>query len=73
MTNLFEQQKRNLTNTRLFIAGFVLLLVLLGLGADGVLYAGGFSPGIPFATLGALAFGGMSAWWSLHEVNVACK
>ena len=66
MTNLFDQQKRNLTNTRLFIAGFVLLLVLVGLGADGVLYAGGFSPGIPFATLGALAFGGMSAWWSLH-------
>ena len=66
MTNLFDQQKRNLSNTRLFIAGFVLLLVLVGLGADGVLYAGGFSPGIPFATLGALCFGGMSAWWSLH-------
>ncbi len=66
MTNLLDQQKRNLSNTRLFIAGFVLLLVLIGLGADGVLYAGGFSPGIPFATLGALAFGGMSAWWSLH-------
>ena len=66
MTNLYDQQKRNLSNTRLFIAGFVLLLVLVGLGADGVLYAGGFSPGIPFATLGALCFGGMSAWWSLH-------
>jgi heat shock protein HtpX len=66
LTNLLDQQKRNLTNTRLFIAGFVLLLVLIGLGADGMLYAGGFSPGIPFATLGALAFGGMSAWWSLH-------
>jgi heat shock protein HtpX len=66
MTNLYDQQKRNLTNTRLFIAGFVLLLALLGLGADGVLYAGGFSPGIPFATLGALCFGGFSAWWSLH-------
>lgn len=66
MTNLFDQQKRNLSNTRLFIAGFVLVLVLIGLGADGVLYAGGFSPGIPFATLGALCFGGMSAWWSLH-------
>ena len=66
MLNLYDQQKRNLSNTRLFIAGFVLLLVLVGLGADGVLYAGGFSPGIPFATLGALCFGGMSAWWSLH-------
>jgi heat shock protein HtpX len=66
LTNLLDQQKRNLSNTRLFIAGFVLLLALIGLGADGVLYAGGVSPGIPFATLGALAFGGMSAWWSLH-------
>src|ERR1700675_4376350 len=66
MTNLYDQQKRNLSNTRVFIAGFILLLVLIGLGADGVLYSGGFSPGIPFATLGALCFGGMSAFWSLH-------
>ena len=64
--NLYDQQKRNLANTRLFIAGFVLLLALIGLGADGLLYAGGFSPGIPFATLGALGIGGLSAWWSLH-------
>jgi heat shock protein HtpX len=64
--NLYDQQKRNLANTRLFIAGFVLLLALMGIGADGVLYAGGFSPGIPFATLGALGIGGLSAWWSLH-------
>lgn len=64
--NLYDQQKRNLTNTRLFIAGFVLLLVLLGLGADGVLYGAGASPGLPIATLGALCVGGFSAWWSLH-------
>jgi heat shock protein HtpX len=64
--NLYDQQKRNLANTRLFIAGFVVLLALMGLGADGLLYAGGFSPGIPFATLGALGIGGLSAWWSLH-------
>jgi heat shock protein HtpX len=64
--NLYDQQKRNLTNTRLFIAGFVVLLALMGLGADGLLYAGGFSPGIPIATLGALGIGGLSAWWSLH-------
>jgi len=64
--NLYEQQKRNITNTRVFIAGFVLLLVILGLGADGVLYAGGASPGLPIATLGALCFGGFSAFWSLH-------
>src|SRR5205807_8095168 len=64
--NLYDQQKRNLANTRLFIAGFVLLLVILGLGADGLLYGAGVSPGIPIATLGALCLGGFSAWWSLH-------
>src|SRR5262249_29064024 len=64
--NLYDQQRRNLSNTRFFIAGFVLLLALMGLGADGLLYAGGFSPGIPVATLGALGIGGLSAWWSLH-------
>lgn len=66
MLNLYDQQKRNISNTRLFIAGFVLLFILLGLGADGMLYAGGFSPGIPIATLGALCVGSFSAWWSLH-------
>jgi heat shock protein HtpX len=66
MTNLYDQQRRNLTNTRLFIAGFVLLLVILGLGADGVLYGAGVTPGLPIATLGALCVGGFSAWWSLH-------
>ena len=30
-----------------------------------MLYAGGFSPGLPIATLGALCLGGFSAWWSL--------
>lgn len=65
-TNLYDQQRRNLANTRLFIAGFVLLLVILGLGADGVLYGAGVTPGIPIATLGALCIGGFSAWWSLH-------
>jgi len=64
--NLYDQQRRNLANTRLFIAGFVLLLVILGLGADGALYGAGVTPGIPIATLGALCVGGFSAWWSLH-------
>ena len=63
--NLYDQQKRNIANTRMFIAGFVLLLVFMGLSADGVLYVGGFSPGLPIATLGALCLGGFSAWWSL--------
>ena len=64
--NLYDQQKKNIANTRVFIAGFVLLLAILGLGADGMLYAGGASPGLPIATLGALCFGGFSAFWSLH-------
>jgi heat shock protein HtpX len=71
MTNLYDQQRRNLANTRWFIAGFVVLLALMGIGADGLLYAGGLSPGIPFATLGALCMGGFSAWWSLHEGDKA--
>ena len=64
--NLYDQQRRNLARTRLFLAVFVLLLLVLGLGADAFLYDVGGSPGIPFCTLGALAFGGLSAWWSLH-------
>ena len=63
--NLYDQQKRNIANTRMFIAGFILLLAFMGLSADGVLYAGGVSPGLPIATLGALCMGGFSAWWSL--------
>ena len=66
MTNLYDQQRRNLSNTRWFIAGFILLLVILGLGADGVLYGAGVTPGLPIATLGAVCLGGFSAWWSLH-------
>jgi heat shock protein HtpX len=63
--NLYDQQKRNIANTRMFIAGFVGLLAFMGLSADGVLYAGGISPGLPVATLAALCMGGVSAWWSL--------
>ena len=64
--NLYDQQKRNLANTRWFIFGFLLLLAILGLGADGVLYGAGVTPGLPIATLGAMCLGGFSAWWSLH-------
>lgn len=64
--NLYDQQKRNLSNTRWFIFGFLLLLAILGLGADGVLYGAGVTPGLPIATLGAMCLGGFSAWWSLH-------
>jgi heat shock protein HtpX len=63
--NLYDQQRRNLRRTRLFLAGFILFLAFLGLGADTFLYGAGGSPGLPICTLGALAFGGLSAWWSL--------
>jgi heat shock protein HtpX len=66
MTNLYDQQKRNRQRTVLFLAGFVAFLAVLGLGADAFLYGAGGSPGVPVCTLGALAFGGFSAWWSLH-------
>jgi len=69
--NLYDQQRRNLRRTRLFLAGFVLFLAFLGIGADAFLYGGGGSPGVPICTLGALAFGGLSAWWSLHDGDQA--
>src|SRR5215468_11875985 len=46
--------------------GFVLFLAFLGLGADGLLYGSGVTPGLPICTLGALCMGGFSAFWSLH-------
>lgn len=48
------------------MAGFVVFLAFLGMGADGFLYGSGGSPGIPICTLGALLVGGFSAFWSLH-------
>ena len=48
------------------MAGFVMFLAFLGMGADGFLYGSGGSPGIPICTLGALLVGGFSAFWSLH-------
>ena len=67
MTNLYDQQKRNLRRTAGLLAGFIVFVTLLGMGADMFLYGSGFSPGIPVMTIGALLFGGGSAWWSLRE------
>ena len=64
-TNLYDQQKRNIGRTRVVLAGFVVFLALLGLGADAFLYGSGAGPGFPIATLGALCLGGFSAWWAL--------
>ena len=66
MTNLYEQQKRNLRRTWLILAGFILFLVFLGIGADAFLYGSGIGPGIPICTIGALLLGSFSAWWSLQ-------
>ena len=65
-TNIYDQQRRNLSRTRWFMFGFVLFLVFLGLGADAFLYGTGGTPGLPICTLGALLVGGFSAWWSVR-------
>jgi heat shock protein HtpX len=65
-TNLYDQQKRNIARTRMILAGFVLFLAFLGMGADAFLYGSGAGPGFPVATLGALSLGGFSAWWALR-------
>lgn len=65
MTNLYDQQKKNLRRTTAILAGFIAFLTVLGIGADVFLYGAGASPGVPVATLGALALGAGSAWWSL--------
>ena len=64
--NLYDQQKRNLARTRAVLAGFILFLAFLGIGADVFLYGSGFSPGFPIATIGAVLLGCFSAWWSLQ-------
>jgi heat shock protein HtpX len=64
--NLYDQQKRNLRRTAGILAGFILFVTLLGMGADMFLYGSGASPGLPVMTIGALLFGGGSALWSLR-------
>jgi heat shock protein HtpX len=64
--NIYEQQKRNIARTRVILAGFVVFLAFLGMGADAFLYGSGAGPGFPIATLGALCLGGFSAWWALQ-------
>lgn len=66
-TNLYDQQQRNLRRTRVVLAGFILFLAFLGIGADAFLYGSGWGPGIPVATIGAILLGAGSAWWSLRE------
>jgi heat shock protein HtpX len=65
MTNLYDQQRRNLRRTKIILFGFVLFLAFLGMGADAFLYGSGSGPGFPIATLGAVCLGGFSAWWAV--------
>ena len=65
-TNLYDQQRANLRKSAIILVGFILFIGFLGVGADVALYAAGASPGVPVATIGALLFGGLSAWWSLR-------
>ena len=64
--NLYDQQKRNLRRTAGLLAGFIVFVTLLGMGADMFLYGSGASPGLPVVTIGALLFGSGSALWSLR-------
>lgn len=67
MTNLYDQQRRNLRRSTALLVGFILFITFLGMGADVFLYYAGGSPGIPVATIGALLFSGVSAWWSFRD------
>lgn len=64
--NIYDQQRRNLARTKMFMLGFVLFLVFLGLGADAFLYGSGGTPGFPICTIAALLVGSFSAWWSVR-------
>src|SRR5215510_3880965 len=66
MTNLYDQQKHNIAQTRALLVGFVAFLAFLGIGADAFLYGFGAGPGFPVATLGALCLGAFSAWWAFE-------
>ena len=66
MTNLFDQQRRNLRRTTGILVGFVAFLVFLGIGADLFLDGSGSGPGVPVATIGALLFGAGSSLWALR-------
>src|ERR1700737_3655405 len=62
--NLYDQQKRNLRRTAGILAGFIVFVTLLGMGADMFLYGSGASPGLPVVTIGALLLGSGSPLWS---------
>jgi len=59
--DFFAQQRYNRRVTALLIAGFILLLGLIGMGLD-IGYAGW---AVPWFTFGAMAYGGLHGWVSL--------